>query len=189
MADAVDENGAFTAPCELVSGFAPFPFDELETLKATVTAVAPLAAGDKKLKDARHGRRALADALAPEPGAVAEGLTTRIKEAFAQGSRALPAGYLDVHTERSLLEQRHHQRRTVFGDLCREVSSPALAPAPRFQPTSRQHSPPSYRCFTRLTCACSPRSTRSRSLRDAASRCVVALARAIAVPTGTARSS
>ena len=48
--------------------------------------------------------------------AVSEGLTTRIKEAFGQGRRNVPAGYVDTQTERVLLEQRHYQKRAVLGE-------------------------------------------------------------------------
>ena len=66
-------------------------------------------------RDRRHGERALQDPMArrihwgrrgPER-ACARGL-------FAQRA-ALPAGYLDAHTERRLLEQRRYQRRTLLG--------------------------------------------------------------------------
>jgi hypothetical protein len=50
-----------------------------------------------------------------QSSSVAEGLTGRIKEAFGQGNRMLPPGYLESHTERILLEKRHYQKRTVLG--------------------------------------------------------------------------
>ena len=52
--------------------------------------------------------------LATAP-AVSEGLTTRIKDAFAAGKRVVAPGYLESQTERALLEGRHYQRRDVFG--------------------------------------------------------------------------
>ncbi|MFT3766434.1 MAG: hypothetical protein QM820_13115 [Minicystis sp.] len=48
--------------------------------------------------------------------AVAEGLTRRIDQAFAQGKRAVPGDYVEAQRERVLLEQRRYQRRAVFGD-------------------------------------------------------------------------
>src|SRR5262249_4803626 len=46
---------------------------------------------------------------------MAEGLTGKLEEAFAQGKRPLPPGTLESHRERMLLEGRCYQTRTVFG--------------------------------------------------------------------------
>ena len=118
IADAVSDDGTFTPPLVLLAGELQFPFDELETLKATVTAVTPLIAGDKKLKETVDTVNELLKTpwLQSSTG-VAEGLTSRVKEAFAQGNRMLPPTYLDTHTDRILLEQRHYQKRTVFGEV------------------------------------------------------------------------
>jgi len=43
-------------------------------------------------------------------------LMDKIRIAFQQGNHAVSADYLDDHTRRMLLEQRHYQKRTVFGD-------------------------------------------------------------------------
>ncbi|WP_437518064.1 DUF2169 domain-containing protein [Sorangium sp. So ce1099] len=113
--DAVRDGGKFVPPVCLLAGELIFHFDELEALKATVTAAAPLVGNDEQL------RAAVAPAqdflklpeLRSSP-AVAEGLTARIKEAF-EGKRVAPAGYLKTQAERALLDQRHYQRRPVFG--------------------------------------------------------------------------
>lgn len=117
IADAVKDDGTFIRPLVVLAGDIAFPFDELETLKATVTAVTPLIAGDKKLKETVDTVNELLKTPWLQSGTgVAEGLTGRVKEAFAQGNRMLPPSYLETHTERILLEQRHYQRRTVFGE-------------------------------------------------------------------------
>lgn len=117
IAEAVGDDGTFVPPLVLVAGDLSFPFDDLETLKATVTAVTPLIAGDKKLKDTVDTVNELLQTPWLQSGTgVAEGLTARVKEAFAQGNRMLPASYLETHTDRILMEQRHYQRRTVFGE-------------------------------------------------------------------------
>jgi hypothetical protein len=117
IADAVKDDGTFIRPLVVLAGDLTFPFDELETLKATVTAVTPLIAGDKKLKETVDTVNELLKTPWLQSGTgVAEGLTARVKEAFAQGNRMLPPSYLETHTERILLEQRHYQRRTVFGE-------------------------------------------------------------------------
>ncbi len=117
ISDAVTEEGLFVPPLVIVAGELSLPFDELETLKANVTAVTPLVAGDKKLKETVDTVNELLKTpwLQSSTG-VAEGQTQRVREAFAQANRILPASYLDTHTDRILLEQRAYQKRTVFGD-------------------------------------------------------------------------
>jgi hypothetical protein len=136
VAGALSEDGTLEPPLVLVSGELVFPFDELETLKATVTAVSPLVAGDKKLKEVVDTvNELLKTPWLSRSGSVAEGLTARVKEAFAQGNRVLPPSYLDSHTERMLLEERHYQKRTIFGQTwIRSL----------FVPASSQESIPAY---------------------------------------------
>jgi hypothetical protein len=135
VAGAIRRDGTLEPPLVLLSGDLLFPFDELETLKATVTAVSPLVAGDKKLKEVVDTvNELLKTPWLSRSGAVAEGQTARIKEAFGQGNRMVPASYLDSHTERILLEERHYQKRTVFGQtwirsLYVSASSPDQIPA------------------------------------------------------------
>ncbi|WP_438044921.1 DUF2169 family type VI secretion system accessory protein [Sorangium sp. So ce128] len=115
VVDAVREGGKFVPPVCLLAGELIFHFDELETLKATVTAAAPLAGNDEQLKAAVAAAQdflKLPD-LRCAPS-VAEGLTTRIKEAL-DGKRGAPPGYLKAQTERVLLDQRHYQKRPVLG--------------------------------------------------------------------------
>ncbi len=116
LARALGPLGAFRPPLALVTGELQLPFDELETLKATVAAVAPLTTGDKKIKEIVDMVNELLETPWLEGSSgVAESLTARVKEAFTQSARLLPAGYLDAHTDRRLLEQRHYQRRTLLG--------------------------------------------------------------------------
>jgi hypothetical protein len=112
------EDGGFVPPLVLLAGDLEFPFDELETLKATIAAVSPLATSDKKLKESVD----TASELLKTPwlqgagaGSMTESVTARLRDAFAQSNRSVPAGYLDAHTERMLLQQRHYQKRTVMG--------------------------------------------------------------------------
>ncbi|WP_437738331.1 DUF2169 domain-containing protein [Sorangium sp. So ce1335] len=113
--EAVRDGGKLVPPVCLLAGELIFAFDELEALRATVTAATPLVGGDEQLRAAvapAHEFLKLPE-LRSAP-AVAEGLTTRIKEAF-EGKRVAPAGYLRTQAERALLDQRHYQRRPVFG--------------------------------------------------------------------------
>lgn len=138
MADAVGEDGTFVPPLVLLAGELSFVFDEIAALKATVAATSPFASSDKKLKETLDTVAELLQTpwIQGSTG-VAEGLAQRIKEAFAQGSRSVPASYLDSHTERSLLEQRAFQKRTVFGEPhLRTLLSPlgAAASIPTYLP-------------------------------------------------------
>jgi hypothetical protein len=151
IVDSVADDGTFTPPLVLVSGELSFPFDELETLKATVTAVTPLIAGDKKLKETVDTvNELLKTPWLQSSSGVAEGLTLRVKEAFAQGNRMLPPSYLDTHTDRMLLEQRHYQKRTVFGELwIRSVLTPggSQQPMPAYLPESLAKKLPMFQRF------------------------------------------
>jgi hypothetical protein len=151
IGDAVADDGTFTPPLVLVSGELSFPFDELETLKATVTAVSPLIAGDKKLKETVDTVNELLKTpwLSSSSG-VAERLTQQVKDAFAQGNRMLPPSYLETHTERMLLEQRHYQKRTVFGEpWIRSVLLPSGSgtPMPAYLPEALAKKLPMFQRF------------------------------------------
>lgn len=116
--DAIREDGKFVPPLVLVAGELTLPFDELETLKATITTVSPLVTpSDENLRASIDNAKEFlkTPGLTSAP-AVSEGLTTRIKEAFAQGRRGMPPAYVDTQTERVLLEQRSYQRRAVLGE-------------------------------------------------------------------------
>jgi hypothetical protein len=138
LARAVGPMGAFEPPLALVAGELHFPFDELATLEATLAAVSPLAAGDKKIKEmVETVNELLKTPWLQGSSGVAEGLTARVKEAFAQSGRLLPPGYLDAHTERRLLEQRHYQRRTLLGQRwirCTLTPIGASLPIPTYLP-------------------------------------------------------
>ncbi|WP_437676189.1 DUF2169 family type VI secretion system accessory protein [Sorangium sp. So ce131] len=108
----------FTPPLVLVTGEARFPLDEIEALKATVAVVTPLAGPDKPLKDAIEsiGELLKSPYLQSSTGVV-DRLTQQLREHIAQSSRSLPAGQIEAHTERLLLEQRRYQTRKVLGDV------------------------------------------------------------------------
>jgi hypothetical protein len=115
IAGAMDE-GTFSPPLVLLAGDLELPFDPLEALRATIAAAAPFAPGDKALKDTiESASELLRSSWLDRAGNAAEGPTARIKEAFAQAFRALPAGHLEAQADRILLEQRHYQKRAVLG--------------------------------------------------------------------------
>ncbi len=113
---AVRDDGKFIPPLALVDGEVRLFFDELETLRATLTIAAVFSPGDEPLKTA------IADArdflrfpdLRSSPS-VTEGYTTRVQEAMKRAKRAVTPTYLDEQAERVLVEARSYQRRAVYG--------------------------------------------------------------------------
>jgi hypothetical protein len=113
---AARDDGRFLPPIVIVSGELSTPFDEVETLRATLTIVTPLAGNDENLKASIE----IAKDLLKLPGLssspqVVEGMTTRLREAFAQAKRPLQPAQLDAQVERALVEQRFYQHRKVLG--------------------------------------------------------------------------
>jgi len=150
--DAVREDGKFVAPLLLLAGELAFGFDELETLKATLTTVTPLVTpGDEVLR----ANMELSKEFLKTPGLlsgplVAEGLTSRLRDAFAQGKRMVPTNYLAEQTERALLEHRHYQKRRVFGGahlrvLLHVANSPQIVPT--YLPAALAETLPMYQRF------------------------------------------
>jgi len=117
LGGATSPSGVFEPPILLLRGELELTFTELETLKATLAAVAPFTTGpDKKLKDTFEATsEALKSPYIQASGRAIEGLTTRLRDAFPQVASSLPAGYLDQQVERILVEQRHHQKRIILG--------------------------------------------------------------------------
>lgn len=117
--EAVSDKGRFTPPLVLVSGEIRFPFDEVETLKAVVAVVSPMAANDKRLKEWLDAAgELLATPYLQSSTGVVDKLTREIKEQATQGLKGLPQGHLDAYVERILLEQRKYQVRKMFGEEC-----------------------------------------------------------------------
>jgi hypothetical protein len=117
VAAGLRADGKFAPPLVLTAGELRLPFDELETLKATVTTATPFVPGDDVLKAAVDGAKdflAIPD-LSPAP-AVLDAMTGRVREAFGRVKRAVPASYLEAQTERALLEQRRYQKRVFRGE-------------------------------------------------------------------------
>ena len=113
---AVRDDGKFTPPLAIVDGEVRFLFDELETLRATLTIAAVFAPCDEPLRAAiADAREFLRTPDLRSPPIVTEGYTTRVQEALKRAKRGVPPGYLEEQTERVLVEARHYQRRNVYG--------------------------------------------------------------------------
>lgn len=148
LEEAIDEEGRFEPPLVLVAGDLELPFDELETLKATATAAAPFAPMDKKLKEVLDTvAELLKTPWLQGSGTIAEGLTKRIQDAFAQSQR-LGSDYLPSHTDRMLLEERRYQKRTVYGKTwIRGLLHLGGPPTPTYLPESLTKELPMFKRF------------------------------------------
>lgn len=114
---AVLDDGKFAPPLAVMMGEMELPFDEIEALKAAVTTATPLiGAQDEGLKATVGITKELLQMpnLAASPS-VAEGLYTRVKEAFLREKKSLAQDYLETQVERVLLSGRHYQKREVLG--------------------------------------------------------------------------
>lgn len=117
MDEAILEDGKFATPIILVGCDVETPFDEMEVLRALATAASPLVGPtDETLKSAvEAAEKFLGRAGSSYAPVVPEGLSNRIRDAFARDKKSLPPDSLDVQAERALLGGRHYQKRDVLG--------------------------------------------------------------------------
>ncbi len=117
MDEAILEDGKFATPIILVGCEAEMPFDEMEVLRALSTAASPLIGPtDEMLKGAvEAAEKFLARSNSSYAPVVPEGLSNRIREAFAREKKNLPPDALDIQVDRALLGGRHYQKRDVLG--------------------------------------------------------------------------
>jgi hypothetical protein len=147
---AFDDDGVLTPPLILTAGDLTFTFDEFETLKATIAVVSPFIGTDKKLRDTVTSATDLLKAEWRPPGDVAEGFTARIKEAFAQVSRALAPNYLQGSVDKLLLDGRHYQRKILLGEprIRALLDVPGgSSPVPAYLPEAQAKQVPLFKQF------------------------------------------
>jgi hypothetical protein len=116
IAAAFREDGSFEPPMTVVAGELALAFDELDALKATIAVATPFIGTDKKLREVVTTATELTKSEWPAPADVAENLTLRLEEAFAQGPRTVAPGYLQSSVKRLLLEARSYQKKSIFGE-------------------------------------------------------------------------
>ncbi len=132
----------------LLSGTISFPLDEIELLKATSRAAAPLATSDKKLKevlDMVEGVLKMPLEGAPE---LVQSFIVRVREAWTNANKMLPPDYLVSHAERTLLNQRQYQKRELLDDewiRSLYTSSPDAVPIPAYIPAKLAKRLPLFR--------------------------------------------
>jgi len=119
LAGAMREDGKFAPPVVLLGGELRAVFDAFATLRATMAAVAPFMSGDPALSAAVDSvTEVLKTPGIEESSGALEGLLSRVREAFGGGKRGASWAQVEAQVERTLLEQRRYQRRTMFGQAC-----------------------------------------------------------------------
>jgi hypothetical protein len=146
------DDGKVLPPLVVCGGELQMPFDDVERLKATVATMTPLSSSDENLKAALQiAKEFLALPNLSSAPAVAEGLVKRIHDAFGLSKRAVTVDYIESQVERALLEQRHYQRRKVFGGKhlrgLLATFGGAKDPIPSYLPEALTEELPMYACF------------------------------------------
>lgn len=100
----------------LLAGTLTFPLDDIEMLKATAKAAAPLAANDKKLKEVLDTVDEVLKMPLEGAPEVVQSFLLKVREAWTSANKVLPPDYLVSHTERTLLNQRQYQKRELLDD-------------------------------------------------------------------------
>ena len=151
LEQGIRADGKVINPVVLTAGQLTFSFDEMEMLKATLSAAMPFAQGDEALTSATAAAKEfLSTPGLIATGAVIESLTFRLREAFLRVKRPVPSDYLTVQGERALLEQRHYQKREVFSKThLRGLFFPVGAsdPVPAYLPEEVSKKLPLYQRF------------------------------------------
>jgi hypothetical protein len=115
--DAIGEHEELIPPILLLASELELPFEEIEVLKAAMSAAVPLvASADERLKAALTIARDFLQTpgLSAAP-ATCERLTNRIREAFVAEKRDLAPDSIESAMQCVLLTGRHYQKRQVFG--------------------------------------------------------------------------
>lgn len=176
-----DEEGCFAPRLAVVTGELAMRFDERETLRATITAVAPLLGTDKKLREIVGAASEALDAKWRLPDDVAEALTRRVEEAFRDTARTMPAGYLDRCVSKLLLEGRHYRKKQLMTEarIVAELVWPGSdAPVPAYLPGSIDARLPLFSRF-RAAMIVEPRAREDQHEPHPAAFVVLALARSL----------
>ena len=148
--DSLAEGGTMTPPLAMIAGEIDFPFDEVELLKATVGAAAPLAAADKKLKEILDLVGEILKTELQGAPEVVEALVLRVRDAWSKANRLLPPNHLETQPERLLLERRNYQKRDLLdGEWIRALFTPvgADAPVPIYLPAALARRLPLFKRF------------------------------------------
>jgi hypothetical protein len=135
-------------PLLVVEGELELGFDKLELLKATTSVAAPLAAADKRLKEALDLAAEMAKPELEYAPETIDRLVARVREAWSKANRQFPADHLQVLPERMLLERRQYAKRALLdGEWIRAALTVDGVALPTYLPGSLSKRLPLYRHF------------------------------------------
>lgn len=133
LAGAVNASGVLNHPIVVLKGQLNFPFEELEELKAIVSAATPYTHGDPAaLELLRHAREFLRADGQPCAGAAIRSWVEQVTSLYERRS-LLVTGFLAQQARSALLTNRCYQLRPVFGGEYRRTllqTSRSEAPLP-----------------------------------------------------------
>ena len=149
MRSAVDEDGVFDAPMLIVHGTLCLSFDEVATLEAIVSSVAPYLEDNELLRErVEHARELLSQKLLVDSPEVAEELSGRIRQVYAEDG-TIDDGKVERRVERMLLQRRAFAKRIVLGTTrVRAFLSSDGARLPCYLPESAAKAAPLFSKFT-----------------------------------------
>lgn len=115
LAGAVDSYGALNHPVAVLKGKLDFPFEELDELKAIVSAATPYTNGDATAQELlRHAREFISADGQPCASAAIRSWVEQITSLYERRSLLVP-GFLAQQARAALLTNRCYQLRPVFG--------------------------------------------------------------------------
>lgn len=133
LSSAVNADGALNHPVVVLKGQLDFPFEELDELKAIVSAATPYTNKDAAaLELLRHAREFLSADGQPCAGAAIRSWIEQITSLYERRSLLVP-GFLAQQARAALLTNRCYQLRPVFGGEYRRTllqTSRTEAPLP-----------------------------------------------------------
>jgi len=113
---ALDDDDGFSPPLVLAAGELTMRYDELETLKATLAALAPHASGDKRVEEAMAKVQEMFKMpWAQGANGVLEETTTNLRKLFGEVRKGIAQDRFEAQIEQTLLDGRHYRKRAVFG--------------------------------------------------------------------------
>jgi hypothetical protein len=146
---ALEDEAAFLPPLVLAAGDLELQFDELEALKATIAAVSPHLGASEALRKTVEGiQEIFKTPFVQGANSVLVDLSRRLREAFAPVQKGLPSYDLEAHVQATLVDHRHYQKRSAFGQprLRALFTTPgARAVVPAYLPDSLAKELPGFR--------------------------------------------
>ncbi len=113
---ALEDEAGFLPPLVLAAGELELQFDELEALKATIASVSPHVGANESLRKTVEGiQEIFKTPFVQGANSVLVDLARRLREAFASVQKGLPSYDLEAHIQATLVDHRHYQKRTAFG--------------------------------------------------------------------------